>query len=68
MFTFLDEQRQDQQLTGKEGGKGCSSLATVTTALEDLCLFKLTDSCTSCTSVFINREYFYDIKLRNLEL
>lgn len=68
MFVFSDEQRQDQLLTGKERGKGCSSLATVTTILEDLCLFKLTDGCTSCTSVLISREYFYNIKLRSLKL
>lgn len=67
MFTFTDEQRQDQlTVHGKEGGEGCSLLATVTTILEDWCLFKLTEGYTSCTSVLISWEYFYNIKLRSL--
>ena len=69
MFILSDGQKQENQLlTGKEGGKGCSSLATVTTILEDLCLFKLTDGCTSCTSILISREYFYNIKLRSFKI
>lgn len=56
MFIFSDEQRQDKLLIGKEGGKGCSSLATVTTVFEDLHLFKLADGCTSGRSILISRD------------
>lgn len=55
-------------LLGKEGGKRCHSLATVTTILEDVCAFKLTDACTRCTSVLISLEYFYNLKLRSFKL